>query len=68
MAVLSYQNYLFSCTFNTGPFASQIMYLSSFNVNTLWSKTVKLKEVITVIMKDNTEFILRAEKFGFRFR
>ena len=34
---------------------------------TLGSKTVNLKEVITIIMNVNMEFIVRAQKFGFRF-
>jgi len=33
------------------------MYLSSFNVTTLRSKTVKLKDVITMIMNDKYKVV-----------
>jgi hypothetical protein len=60
MAVLSCQINILSCIFNTGSYAFYIMYLSSFNVNTSSSKPVNLKSLKTIIIKDNTEFILRA--------
>ena len=34
---------------------------------TLRTKTVNLKDVTTIIVNDYTEFILRAQEFGFRF-
>ena len=42
------------------------MYLSSFNINTSSSMSVNIKSLKTIIMNDNREFILRAEKSGFR--
>jgi hypothetical protein len=48
-------------------FASQIMYLSLFNVNTLMSNHLTKVNNNKKILNANKIFILRAEKSGIRF-